>query len=246
MFNNMPPVTRNLILLNVGLFLVTQFVFPNLMLWLAAFFPLSPNFRSWQILTHMFMHGGFAHLLFNMFTLWSFGPVLERILGQRKYVIFYFICGLGAFLIYNAWNYYQVYHIVAQLEAQNVNVSEIFRKASYTYSGDTGMYLPENADKDLVSKLIMYLQTPMVGASGAIFGVITAFGMLFPNSQLMLLFPPIPIKAKYLIPILIVGSLYLGFRQFDGDNVAHFAHLGGALLGFILVKVWKINQFRIR
>lgn len=242
----MPPVTRNLILLNVGLFLAAHFMFPNLMGWLAAFFPLSPNFKSWQIITHMFMHGGFAHLLFNMFTLWSFGPVLERVLGQRKYVIFYFFCGLGAFLIYNAWNYYQVYQIVEQLEAQNVNVSEIFRKSSYSYAGDTGLLLPENADKNLVSELIRYLQTPMVGASGAIFGVITAFGMLFPNSQLMLLFPPIPVKAKYLIPILIVGSLYLGFRQYDGDNIAHFAHLGGALLGYILIKVWNINQFRIR
>lgn len=242
----MPPVTRNLIILNVGLFLAANFVFPNLMLWLAAFFPLSPNFKSWQIITHMFMHGGFAHLLFNMFTLWSFGPVLERVLGQRKYVIFYFICGLGAFLIYNAWNYYQVLGIVNELQAQGVNVTELFRKSSFSYGGSTEMYLPEKADKNLVSELFMYLQTPMVGASGAIFGVITAFGMLFPNSQLMLLFPPIPIKAKYLIPILIVGSLYLGFRQYDGDNIAHFAHLGGALLGFILVKVWKINQFRIR
>ena len=125
MFNNITPVTKIIIFINVGIFLLSYIVYPNLMYYLAAYFPLSKSFQWWQIITHMFTHGGWMHLLFNMFTLLSFGPVLERVLGQKKYILFYFACGLGSFVIFNVWNYFQIQNISQELMAMNINPQEI-------------------------------------------------------------------------------------------------------------------------
>ena len=235
---NITPSVKALLLLNGGVFLCTQFLFPPLKTLLAAYYPMSQDFKIWQIITHMFVHGDLMHILFNMITLLSFGPVLEKVMGQKKFTTFYFICGLGAFVLFNIWNFFQIQHIVHSIEAIGMNPAEIFANASlHEYSASYYHALPEAA-----KALYRFLITPMVGASGAIFGVVTAFALLFPNAKLFFMFIPFPIKAKYLLPIIILGSLYLGIRQLEGDNIAHFAHLGGAVVGYFWIKNWKKKQ----
>lgn len=245
MFQNIPPITKNLIIINVVVFLLSDYVFsPMFSGYLAAYFPLSPNFRTWQIITHMFMHGGFMHLLFNMIGLWSFGPVLERVLGERKYIILYFFSGLGAFILFNFWNYYNYYELVNNLNEHGVNVAVLFREADLSNPDLNLSAIFGHSDEASLFK--QFLLTPMVGASGALFGVLAAFAVLYPDARLFFLLIPFPIKAKILFPLFILGSLYLGLAQRDGDNVAHFAHLGGAIVGYILVKMWSKNRFRIQ
>lgn len=249
MFPQLTPVTKNIIIINVAFFIGT-FLFQNLNIdleaLLAGYFPLSPNFRSWQIITHMFMHGSIMHILFNMLTLYSFGPVLEQVLGQKKFIILYFASGLGGFALYNIWNYYEVSQITNFLTSQAYDIHEIYKFADNSYSGEMPISTNSEAVRDAAQQLFIILKTPMVGASGAIFGVIAAFSTLFPDAKLMFMFIPFPIKAKYLTPIIIVVSLFLGFRQFSGDNIAHFAHLGGALIGFLYIWNWKKNRDRIQ
>jgi membrane associated rhomboid family serine protease len=247
MFPQLTPVTRNIIILNVIFFAVT-FLLPNLDLesLLAGYFPLSPNFRSWQIVTHMFMHGSVMHIVFNMLTLYSFGPVLEQVLGQKKFIILYFAAGLGGFLLYNLWNYYEVSQITNFLTSKDFDIHEIYKYANFNYNGERPINSNDPEVIDAAKKLFVILSTPMVGASGAIFGVIAAFSTLFPDAKLIFMFIPFPIKAKYLTPIIIVVSLFLGFGQFSGDNIAHFAHLGGALIGFLYIWNWKKHRDRIQ
>ena len=194
----------------------------------------------------MFMHGSILHIAFNMMTLWSFGPVLEQVLGQKKFLILYFASGLGGFALYNIWNYYEVSQITNFLTSQAYDIHEIYKYADNSYSGEMPISTNSEAVRDAAQQLFNILKTPMVGASGAIFGVIAAFSTLFPDAKLMFMFIPFPIKAKYLTPIIIVVSLFLGFRQFSGDNIAHFAHLGGALIGFLYIWSWKKNRDRIQ
>ena len=249
MFSQLTPATKNIIIINV-IFFVGTFLLQNLNIdlesLLAGYFPLSPNFRSWQIITHMFMHGSILHIAFNMMTLWSFGPVLEQVLGQKKFLILYFASGLGGFALYNIWNYYEVSQITNFLTNQAYDIHEIYKYADNSYSGEMPISTNSEAVRDAAQQLFIILKTPVVGASGAIFGVIAAFSTLFPDAKLMFMFIPFPIKAKYLTPIIIVVSLFLGFRQFSGDNIAHFAHLGGALIGFLYIWSWKKNRDRIQ
>ena len=249
MFSQLTPATKNIIIINV-IFFVGTFLLQNLNIDLeslfAGYFPLSPNFRSWQIITHMFMHGSILHIAFNMMTLWSFGPVLEQVLGQKKFLILYFASGLGGFALYNIWNYYEVSQITNFLTSQAYDIHEIYKYADNSYSGEMPISTNSEAVRDAAQQLFIILKTPVVGASGAIFGVIAAFSTLFPDAKLMFMFIPFPIKAKYLTPIIIVVSLFLGFRQFSGDNIAHFAHLGGALIGFLYIWSWKKNRDRIQ
>lgn len=243
MFQNITPVTKTIIIINVIVFLLS-FLLPNLMYHLAAYYPFSQSFKIWQIITHMFAHGGWMHLLFNMFTLLSFGPVLEKVLGDRKFISFYLICGLGSFVIYNIWNYFLVQEAANALLESVINPAAIFANADF-FNFNPAYY---NSLSGAEQHLFNLLSTPMVGASGAIFGVVTAFAILFPNAELFFMFIPFPVKAKYLLPVIILGSLFLGFRQFEGDNIAHFAHLGGALIGFLWIRNWKnkqnFNRFR--
>jgi membrane associated rhomboid family serine protease len=252
-----PTVTKNLLILNtiffVGKFLLTARGI-DLNILFGAFFPLSPNFHGYQIISHMFMHGGLAHFFFNMFALWMFGSAVEQALGPKKYLILYFVCGLGAFALFNLVNYFEFKQAYNTLVAANVPLNEIGKYAKLSMESANNdipqrgyewiSTLPKNTDQYAASKLYMDLVTPMVGASGAIYGVLVAFGVMFPNSILMLLFPPIPMKAKYFIPIMVLFELYLGFQQAQGDNVAHFAHLGGAVFGFFLTRYWIKNQYR--
>lgn len=244
MFNNITPVTKNLVIINVVLFIATMLLRNfniDLTAVLAGYFPLSPNFHSWQIITHMFMHGGIMHIAFNMLTLLSFGPVLEQVFGQKKFIILYIASGLGGFLVYNIWNFIDISQITNFLNSQGYDIHEVYKFADFTYSGERPIRSDNVEVRDAVQSLFNMLSTPMVGASGAIFGVIAAFSVLFPNAEMMFLFIPFPIKAKYLTPIIIAVSIFLGFRQFDGDNIAHFAHIGGAVVGFLYAIIWKKN-----
>lgn len=233
MFQQLTPITKNIIILNVIVF-VLAYIFPQMLGNFAAFFPTSPYFKSWQIITHMFMHGGFMHIAFNMLTLASFGPVLERFLGDKKFLILYFISGLGAFALFNLWELFQLYQDAKPMIAEGYAFSDIL----YGNFGE----IPRNLEESAMS-VAEILKTPMVGASGAIFGVIAAFATLYPNAEMMIMFIPFPIKAKVLLPIVIIGSIFLGFNNYGG--IAHFAHIGGALVGFLLVKYWGRNRYRI-
>ncbi|UOU99396.1 rhomboid family intramembrane serine protease [Chryseobacterium daecheongense] len=241
MFNNIPPITRNIIIINVIVFIVSYFL-PQLNYYLSGYYPFSPNFRSWQIITHMFMHGSMIHILFNMLTLWSFGPILEERLGGKKYLILYFLSGLGAFVLFNLWNFYEIQQLTATLINSNVNVSEIYAKADLTKSNfDFKPYI--NNEEAL--KLYIGLVGKMVGASGAIFGVVAAFATLYPEAKIGIMFIPVPMKVKYVMPIVIVVSIFLGISG-NGGGIAHLAHVGGALVGWLLARSWKKHLYRFR
>lgn len=249
MFPQLTPVTKSIIIINVIFFvgvILLQNLNINIEALLAGYFPLSPNFRSWQIVTHMFMHGSFMHILFNMFTLYSFGPVLEQVLGQKKFIILYFAAGLGGFALYNMWNYYEVSQLTNFLSTKGFDIHEIYKYADINYSGDRPINSNDPQVIEASQELFNKLTTKMVGASGAIFGIVAAFSTLFPDAKLMFLFIPFPIKAKYLTPIIIAVSVFLGLRQFSGDNIAHFAHIGGALIGYLFVLNFRKNRDRIQ
>lgn len=251
MFQNIPPITRNIIIINVVVYLLTNFLMNGALYpVLSAYYPFSPNFHWWQIITHMFMHApfgegiGITHILFNMLTLWSFGPVLEQSLGQKKYLWLYFLSGIGSFVLFNLWNFYQVNDIVQQLQSLGVDATEIYKKADIHYQGSLSINAKTQAGVELSQQLFADLRSPMLGASGAIFGIVAAFATLFPDAKLMFMFIPFPIKAKILLPIIILVSIYLGFSGNVG-GVAHFAHVGGAIVGYFMAKFWMKNRFRI-
>ena len=212
-------------IINIIFFVATLLIGDHLSVWLGVFYPDSPNFYIWQIITYMFMHGGFGHIFFNMFALVTFGSTIERVLGAKRYLNFYLICGLGA--------------LVLQYGVQAFEVFQI--SGSVMPLKQFGESFVNNLSETDFKTLQSIYGTPMVGASGAIYGLLLAFGYLFPNMELMLIFFPIPIKAKYFIPILIVIEVYLGFSH-SGSSIAHLAHVGGALFGYIILKVWGIKR----
>jgi membrane associated rhomboid family serine protease len=236
LWRNIPPVVKNLLLINILMFvalLIFQSRGTNLNSELGLYNVASSEFRPFQIITHMFMHGGAMHIFFNMFALVSFGAILERVWGPKRFLLFYLITGMGAVILYSVINYMEYSELVSRMNENEVefvraNGLEIIQ-SNRNFTGDMGIL---NAN----------LFTPMVGASGAIYGLLVAFGLLFPNTEMMLIFLPIPIKAKYFIPVLILMEYYAGMANNEGDNVAHFAHLGGALFGFILVRLWSKNR----
>jgi membrane associated rhomboid family serine protease len=222
------------------MFILTFFVMPQLYNTLSGFYPFSPNFRSWQIITHMFMHGGYMHIIFNMLTLWSFGPILEQSLGERKYLILYFASGLGAFFLFNLWNFIEVQQISNELQNLGFNVNAYLSGAKVNLIGTSESIIQQ---KSLVENLDNIMKTPMVGASGAIFGVVAAFATLYPDSKIAMMFIPIPMKVKYLMPIVILVSIWLGISG-NGGGIAHLAHVGGALVGWLLARNWKKHLYR--
>ncbi|MFV0531030.1 MAG: rhomboid family intramembrane serine protease [Flavobacteriales bacterium] len=233
------PATKNLLIINLLFFLATYAFeyssIADLTIELGAFYPDSDYFKPWQIITHMFMHGGLAHIFFNMFALWMFGSSVEQAVGTKKFLFLYFFSGLGAYFLYNLFHFYEAQEIIRQLPINDITLNDI-------KSLPVGNVYSQN--KDLLTLSSIYT-VPMVGASGALYGILVAFGVLYPNAQLMLLFPPIPMKAKYFIPILILIELFQQYQNNPQDNVAHLAHLGGALFGFIFIRKWKQNRFRV-
>ena len=233
-FFGLPPVVKNIIMINVLMLLAayaTQNIFGiDLNSKLGLYFPASEQFMPLQIITHMFMHGGFWHIFFNMYALYIFGQVLENTWGPKRFFIYYIVCGLGAAFIHESVIFFQYNHLVNSISPDNLQI--VFDEgAGYLNQGKVF------TDESMKSLQIL-LNTPTVGASGAIFGVLLAFGVLFPNTQLMLLLPPIPIKAKYFVMIYGGIELYLAVTQ-PGSNIAHAAHLGGMLFGYILIRYWR-------
>lgn len=260
-FGSFPPVVKNLIIINVIMLLatwVTENVFHiDLNSVLGLYYFGSEHFKPFQIVTHMFMHGGITHLFFNMFALWMFGRVLEQVWGSKRFLIYYFVTGLGAAALHTFVNYITISHIESAATAMLNTPSpetfsafvtkyfhpfynDLYERFISGWSNEPTNQLYIQQAGEYTRQLLQYqMDIPTVGASGAVFGVLLAFGMLFPNTELMLLFPPIPIKAKYFVIGYGVIELFMGVSNFQFDNVAHFAHLGGMLFGFILIKYWS-------
>jgi membrane associated rhomboid family serine protease len=246
------PVVRVLLIINVLVFFVTN---ESVLEQFGLHSFLSDEFNPIQLLTHMFLHAGFGHIFSNMIGLIVFGPMLERFWGPKRFTFFYFFCGLGAALLFSGINYYEmsaVYEAVRDYRASPTpeNFVGFFTQhgtslydqlAGFIDKFDAQPTNPSLIDGSLQIINRYYadqISQPMVGASGAIFGVIMGFGLLFPNTQLFLLFPPIPIKAKYLVIFYGAYEIYSGVYRAQSDNVAHFAHIGGMLFAFILIKYW--------
>jgi len=238
-------IVKQLLIINVIMFIGTT-LSGNMDLvysFLGLRFPENNSFKFWQIITHMFMHGGSMHILVNMFTLWMFGVQVERVLGSKRFLFFYISCGLGAAIIQLIYLYFIFYTNLEILISSGYDSSQIFEilnqgKYNTAWSSILG-------DAELLSFMSSF-NSLMVGASGAIMGVLVAFGMFFPENKLMLMFFPVPIKAKYFIPSIILLDLIsatTGVSIFSPSNTAYVAHLGGALTGFLIMYYWRINQF---
>lgn len=231
-----------LLIINIIFFVGTLTIGDQAYQYFSLWFFKNDNFGVWQVLTHMFMHGGFMHILFNMYALWAFGSPIEQMLGKNKFTFFYFSAGIGAAIIHTLVNYYQYqtgYNALLDAGMDTQAIQTMLQTGQY----NTGIL--NSVSKDMLQEFYMAYNTPAVGASGAIYGILVAFGMLFPNVELFLIFVPVPIKAKFFIPALIALDLFSGVTGYSifGGGIAHFAHVGGALFGFIMMWYWKKNQF---
>ena len=235
----LPPAVKNLLIIN-GLFFLATYVLKDrnvvdLTKTFGLFFPLSQNFKPFQLLTYMFMHADFFHIFFNMLSLYMFGTSIENFWGWKRFSVFYLVTALGGAVVYLIVKYIEISHLKSQipLDVYNmvVNDGTEMIKNGYNYTNTQA------------AELNLLINIPVIGAGGAVYGVLLAFGMMFPNTEIMMLMFPVPIKAKYLVFIMGGMELLLGVNNAAGDNVAHFAHLGGMLFGFILVKYWnKTNR----
>ncbi|MCK9206594.1 MAG: rhomboid family intramembrane serine protease [Salinivirgaceae bacterium] len=262
-FGNLPLVIKNLLILNVLVFAadnILPLIGINITHLLALHNVQSEYFKPFQFVTHMFMHGDVFHIFFNMFALYMFGRVLEVVWGPKRFLIYYFVTGLGAAALHSFVSYLgladireaanafantpspEVFMTFVREFVPNANASLNEFINSYSMQPNNPLYINE-ATQFVHTVYEAKINIPTVGASGAVFGVLLAFGMLFPNTQLMLLFPPIPIKAKYFVIIYGAIELFAAVMQQPGDNVAHFAHLGGMLFGFILIKYWNSKGY---
>ena len=235
-FRHLPEVVKNLLIIN-GLFFLATITLDGMGFDMYRFFGLhqfqSPDFMPHQLVTHLFMHGNFTHLFFNMFALWMFGKVLENVWGGKRFLIYYMITGLGAAAIHLGVSQYEIMSLQAQISSNDLNT--ILNEGGNILTGG------QNYTNPIMGKLNLLIHTPTVGASGAVFGVLLAFGMLFPNA-LLYIYLAIPIKAKYFVILYGLLELYAGISNNPADNVAHFAHLGGMIFGFLLIKYWRKNS----
>lgn len=235
-FSGLPVVVKNLLIINGIIFLIKMTGLGNFggtdmdTLFGLHFFS-SPLFKPWQLVTHMFMHGGFAHLALNMLGLFMLAPPLEYKWGSQRFLAFYMLTGIGAALLYSG------VHAIEYLQlAQNVSAEDL----RVVKTEGPGLWAERRNYTDVnLGRINELFNIPMVGASGAIYGVLLAFGMTFPNVELIMFPLPIPIKAKYFVLILGALSLYRSLNVNPGDNVAHLAHLGGMVVGFILIRLWR-------
>lgn len=231
---------KHLLIINGIFFFASYALGPFFIDLMALHFYLNPSFQVWQPVTHMFMHGSFNHILFNMFGLWMFGSPLEQLWGRQKFLFYFFSTGLGAAAIQMIAYAFQFH-----------SVSEVLNAAGYTTANiiDTiaiGRLSPDwlgYVSRTQIQAAYDVYTTSMVGASGALYGIIVAFAFIFPNVNLYLFLIPIPIKAKYFVPLLILGDLFFGFTSYSLGPIAHFAHVGGAFTGFVMMYFWRRNQF---
>jgi membrane associated rhomboid family serine protease len=236
-------IVKHLIIINV-IFFIASIVFGELMYDLFAMhYPNNSDFILWQPVTHMFMHGDITHILFNMFGLWMFGTPLEQMWGKQKFIFFYLSAGFGAVLIQTIVYHYDVMSVTQILIDNGLTNSDV---DTFYKTGRLNTSIIQSVGEDRLYSGIQSFKAVMVGASGALYGILVAFAMLFPNVQLMLLFPPIPIKAKFFVPLLILFDLFFGFTSYSVGPIAHFAHIGGAVTGFLMMWYWKKNQFNNR
>ena len=237
---NIPETVKHLLIINVIFFLATLVLGDIVYDLFALHYPSNPKFEFWQPLTHMFMHGDFSHIFFNMFGLYMFGTPIEQMWGRKKFIFFYLSTGFGAAALQLGLYYYQVTQVLDLLAAQGLSGSQI---ATFFETRDLSYSIIEQIGREALLEGLSTFNSVMVGASGALYGVLVAFAFLFPNARLMLLFPPIPVKAKVLVPILIFGDLFFGFTSYSIGPIAHFAHVGGAITGLIILWYWKKTQF---
>ena len=236
-FSMLPLVVKNLLIIN-GLFFLTTLVFEtqlnfDLADYLGLHYPLAESFRPWQLVSYMFMHGNFMHLFFNMFALWMFGNTLENYWGPKRFLIYYMATGIGAGIIQLLVTHFRLMSLYSQISEEGLNF--VITKGSEIYQSG------QNFSDPIAGKINLLMNSVTIGASGAVFGILLAFGMLFPNTMLYIYFA-IPIKAKWFVILYGAVELYSGIANSSGDNVAHFAHLGGMLFGFILIKFWQKNN----
>lgn len=251
-FQQIPVVVKNLLIINVLVFAlqslfatmeargVSTFNFDDMF---ALHYWLSPKFRWWQMFTHMFMHGSLTHIFFNMFALYMFGRILEDVWGPQRFLLFYIICGFGAALCHLSVlgiEFHSLHDVIMNYQ-QSPTQTGFQHFLSQYHLQSNGIWDGQSSIRSMNQYYYMQLDEATVGASGAIFGLLFAFGYLFPNTELMLLFPPIPIKAKWFVGIYALIELSQGVYNSAGDNIAHFAHLGGMLFAFILLRIWGKN-----
>tara|TARA_B100001758_G_C18416776_1_gene620767 strand:+ start:12444 stop:13181 length:738 start_codon:yes stop_codon:yes gene_type:complete len=235
-FSQLPEIIKNLLIINGLLFFATVSL-KNYGIDLTSLLALhqlqSTEFMPHQLITHFFMHATFSHLFFNMFALWMFGKVLENVWGPKRFLVYYMATALGAALLHLVVSQYEILNLQSQLKASDLNI--------LLENGKSILDRNQNYSNQIMGKLNLLINTPTVGASGAVFGILLAFGMLFPNTLLYIYFA-IPVKAKYFVILYGALELYLGISNNPADNVAHFAHLGGMLFGFLLLKYWQKNN----
>ncbi len=255
---NLTPVVRNLIVLNIVIYFIDRNVW-SLLPDFALYSTLSPYFKPFQFVSYMFLHGSFGHILGNMFGLFMFGPMLERIWGQKRFLIFYFVTGIGAGVLFSGINYFEIsglqraVSVFVDYPNPDTFIDFASKHAADFYRNNLGFINkweadPQNADyirqavAAVTSRFNTELNIPMVGASGSIFGILMAFGLLFPNVELFILFIPFPVKAKYFVAFYGLYELYSGIQNSPSDNVAHFAHVGGMLFAYILLRYWNTRK----
>lgn len=226
--SNVPTAVKNIIIINVVLMLATMFKESMMVTRFALWFPASPYFEWWQPVTYMFMHGGFFHLFFNMYTLFFFGSVLERVWGPKKFLIFYFVTGLGAAAVHMGVQWIEYNNALEAVGLTSTDASLLVDQIAKSV----------DAGNNMIPVWSSVLFTPTVGASGSIYGILMGYAMLYPDSIMRLMFPPIAMKAKWFVLIFAALELLLGISS-TGGGVAHFAHLGGLIFGFILIIYWK-------
>ncbi len=228
-FSNLTPVVKNLLIINI-IFFVAKYLLGTIGFsmdrWFSAYYPASQLSHPWQIITYMFMHADFWHILFNMMGLIFMGPILEYTFGSKRFLQYYFITGIGALALQFLVQAVEMYHITGAF-ATDINT------------------FPTNSMTDIQDIYAIY-HTGLLGASGAIFGLLVAVFLIYPEIEVYIYFIPIPVKIKYLVPVYVLYELYTSIRPTEGDNVGHIAHIGGALIGFIIIKIWgykKQNNF---
>jgi membrane associated rhomboid family serine protease len=257
-FGFLPPVVKNILIINVIMYLALlafekkyQIDLNDL---LGLHYFTSPKFRWYQVITHMFMHQNFAHIAFNMYAVWMFGTSLENFWGAKRFIIFYLFAGLGAAFLHTCYTGYELHAfdtVIAHPDPDGylklmskyvdpTHLQDFYRQWKTTPASPEAISVAAKTLAGIQESITT--NTYAVGASGALFGILLAFGMLFPNTELMLIFFPVPIKAKYFVMLYGGVELLTGVSQIPGDNIAHFAHLGGMLFGFILIKLWQKNR----
>ncbi len=235
--NKINETIKHIIIINVIVFLATQTMSQQFFDLFAMHFPLNPLFRIWQIVSHMFMHGGVAHIAFNMYALFAFGTPLAYRWGNKKFLIFYFVSGLGAIFLYTGVQYIEFNSYINELLEHGLSKEIIYQSFS---TGEIPSIYKEYIP--ILAKASQIYNTPLVGASGAIYGVLVAFAFYYPNAELMLMFIPFPLKAKYFVPLLVLSDVIFGFTNVINTPIAHLAHVGGALTGYILMKLWQNSR----